>query len=813
MGKVDTKYGKIDKKETSAAIHIPYTSHVNPYTITTENEDYIQVIKLQGISFETVDTAMLNIMHEQRNTLFKSKTKNQFALWVTQHRKKAMVYPEGEYESTFAKEMNERYKENLKDRVLYRNDLYMAVIHRNVNDLKAITKGKKLIKKLIPTESGDVQKKIKNLTDDVKQIEKSLHEYEPKRLRTYIHNDIVYSEIYEYLSLILNGQHQRVPLTRSNIKDMIVTTRLSFGSEAGEIRTATSKKYFAALGIKDYYAKTFPGMLDNLLKIPVEYVLTQSFEFENTQKVLEQVQLQHDRLISSGDLSESQIYELNDAMDDLASGRVTGGYHNLSLIVYADSLKELDDNIPEAKTAMENSGIVIIREDLSLEPHFWSQLPGNFSYRPRPSLITTKNFSGFCPLHNFPTGYLDGNHWGPAVALLPTTSNTSYYFNFHMREKGQPSGNGALVGPNGTGKTVFMGFMFALSEKYNCKRVFFDKDQGAGIMINSVGGLYTVFEKGKKTGFQPLQLDPIPKNIAFMSSLFKRIAVLTGGEITSNDEVELNSAIQGLIKLPLHKRTITNLLSFLNTTIDDGMYSRLSRWAQGEEYGWVFDNDEDSLNLNNKTIGFDMTDVLDDAILRTPLAMYIIHRIRELIKDKDEEGNKTDKKERITITFDEGWKYAADEVLGGEIENLVRTIRKQEGIVIFGTNDPGDIAKTGNSKSDNTKSTGQVILSQSMWQVYFPNPRATREDYIEGFGFTEKEFKIITELKTQSRKILIKRGQNSVVVKLDLAGMDNDIAVLSGTTKNVQILNRVIDEKGNNPEDFLPIFHERRKAS
>src|SRR3546814_1545404 len=91
--------------------------------------------------------------------------------------------------------------------------------------------------------------------------------------------------------------------------------------------------------------------------------------------------------------------------------------------------------------------------------------------------ISSYNFSAFSPFHTFPAGHEDGNHWGPAVALLKTSARSPYYFNFHSADLG----HSMVIGPSGGGKTVLVNFLMAQLEKFNARHIFIDKDQGAEI--------------------------------------------------------------------------------------------------------------------------------------------------------------------------------------------------------------------------------------------------------------------------------------------------------------------------------------------
>jgi len=48
---------------------------------------------------------------------------------------------------------------------------------------------------------------------------------------------------------------------------------------------------------------------------------------------------------------------------------------------------------------------------------------------------------------------------------------------------------------------------------------------------------------------------------------------------------------------------------------------------------------------------------------------------------------------------------------------------------------------------------------------------------------------------------------NTVVAKLDLSALDRgSMKVLSGSADNVAILDKIVSEVGENPQDWLPIF-------
>ena len=66
------KRATILRRELPSAARIPYRVHVTPHLVKTEAGDYIQVFKLSGASFETVDDDVLNNWHERLNILWRN---------------------------------------------------------------------------------------------------------------------------------------------------------------------------------------------------------------------------------------------------------------------------------------------------------------------------------------------------------------------------------------------------------------------------------------------------------------------------------------------------------------------------------------------------------------------------------------------------------------------------------------------------------------------------------------------------------------------------------------------------------------------
>ena len=216
------------------------------------------------------------------------------------------------------------------------------------------------------------------------------------------------------------------------------------------------------------------------------------------------------------------------------------------------------------------------------------------------------------------------------------------------------------------------------------------------------------------------------------------------------------------------------------------LQSRLRPWFEGEK-AWLFNAQHDVLSFSGRRIfGFDMTHILDNQEVRTPALMYLYHRLDELLTG-----------DPVLIFMDEGWKLLQDATFSDYIVDKMKTIRKLNGIVGFGTQSAADIARAPQS---------HTLIEQSATNIHFPNPRADEESYIRRFGLTAKEFNFIRNTPPERRTFLIKHGNDSVIARLDLSAMPDIVKVLSGRKETVEACAALRARLGEDPAAWLPEF-------
>lgn len=801
------KLRKQIKKEECMSSFIPYGAHVTRHTVSTLSGDYVQVVKIAGASFESADADEINTWHQKLNYFYKNIGSTNVAIWQHIIRREENTYPEGDYENDFARSLNETYKKRITTETLMVNELYISILYRPM-PTKA---GKSIARIFSKTDSKALENDRLEALDKIEKIVEelliSLQRYEPERLGIYTHNDIKYSQVLEFFAYLINAEWQRMPLTQTVISRALATTRPFFGHETIELRTPIDTILSAVLGIKEYVPETSPGFLNQLLTMPFCYVISQSFTFLSLENAKGILKLQRRRMEAAEDDAVSQIDEVENALDDLMSKRFVMGAHHFNMLIFASELRELKENIALSRGALSDSGIVMAREDLALEAAYWAQLPGNFDYRPRVAPITSRNFAAFAPLHNFPTGRRSGNHWGEALTMFETAAGTPFYFSYHASDPNDAEGgtlkdvgHTLILGPTGSGKTVIVTFTLCMLQKCGATAVLFTKDRDTEICIRALGGKYLPIENGVNTGFNPFQLPPTPTNIQFLNDFVKKL-ITTDLNLTPTEENEVARSIRGVLSLPIEARRIGRLMDFTDITQRDGIHTRLKKWCYSREAGdpdgsnaWVFDNETDtvlSVFNENKLLGFDVTDFLDNDEIRTPINMYLFHLTKALIDGR-----------RFALFIAEFWKALSDDYFAGFAKDYLKTMRKKNAFVVLDSQSPSDALYHPISRT---------LIEQTATKILLPNPAADQKEYIEGLNLSEREFELLKhELEPGSRKFVIKQGHNSVIAKLDLKGLNFELDVLSSRTENIKLLESIIDEVGDDPKNWMPVFKQKR---
>lgn len=810
------------RRETSMAQHIPYQGHLTPSIIDTGAGECLCVLRLAGAAFECADDEVINNRHSRLNRIVMGLANPRIAIWQHINRREEKQYPAGDFPPGYAAELNKRYQAKLSQERLMVNELYLTLVlrpHRNMGD--------KLLASLFGARGPEEikkarQKRVAELEQLVVDLVAALGYYEAERLGIYERDGVLFSEPAEFFNYLLTGTWERVALAPVPIARLIGAVRPIFGAETIEVRGPSHSQQWAMLGIEAYPSETTPTLLDELLTLPFELTVTQSFAFHSQDAALLNMKLRGNRMENAGDAAQSQIDEIPDLADDLASRRAVLGAHHYSVLVKASKgagQDELLENVAQVRRVLIDAGIRPAREDLVLEAAYWAQLPGNFAMRPRLSPINSRNVCGFMPLHNFPAGRREGNHWGDALTMLVTAAGTPHYLSLHASDPQAKDGGNKkdvahtlLLGPNGSGKTATLCFKLCMLQKFGLAAVLYSKDRDTEILVRRLRGKVYRLQLNVPTGLAPFALDPAnPGNVRHLQllvrKLLRRAMVSESGlevdtkPLTVQEERDIDKAIAQVLCLPATARRLGRVLDFLPK---GELYERLARWCYSREEGredgplaWVFDHAVATIagELGTAmTTMFDTTAFIDDIELRGPLSLHLFYLTEAVIDGR-----------RLAVFFSEFWKSMGDQQFAQFLKDLMKTLRKKNGFVVLDSQSPSDALE---------HPLARTLTEQVATMFLFPNPGAKRAEYREGLGLSERETKLIkTDLPEGCGMFLLKQGRHSVVLKLPLAGMDEDLAVLSARTSNIELMDQLMAQHGEDPDAWVPHFNARRRTA
>lgn len=794
-------------EEKGANSFIPYSYHLTDNIIATEDGKYISIWKMSGKSHIGRSYAEYDQWVKELNNSIIGSCNDKISLWTHVIRRKIDIAGEEKFSNSFADKLDRKYKKSLKTKPLMTNDLYLSIVY-NTQSEGVFKLYSKIEARFFtsPDEKKRLQaKNIEDFEEINRNIGEALSAYGAKNVGIYDEKGFCFSEALEFISLLTDGEKRKVPVCRNPIGEYVAANRTVFSGKAGigKIISTNKETYFGMLEIFDYPAATEAGHLNTLLSSDYELILTNSFSCISKMKAKSILENRRFRMSEMGDTATYQIEQFEDALNGLMSGDFLFGNHHATINVFGESIDEVKNYQADAINRLADVAIIAKKVDLALIAAYWAQLPSNYDYIPRKSLISSLNFLSFSSFHNFMGGKPNGNPWGKAVTVFRSEGNTPLSFSFHASPLNENSegkmmlGNTKFIGKSGTGKSVLMAFTLAQATKLGVTACVFDKDRGLQTVIMALGGKYLPLKNGEPSGFNPFKMDSTVANLDFLGRFIKVLATTTSVDISHSDEQEIDDAISMVMAQPRQMRNFQALLQSLPSEMRNNgrpsVFDRLKKWEVSGKFGWLFDNDEDELNLETHQIyGFDVTDFLDNSEIREPLMMYLLYRTESMVDGR-----------RFIYMFDEFQKALEDKYFQEMAQNSSRVIRKKNGIFVYATQEPAAII-------DNP--IGKSLIQQCATSIYLPNPDADRNEYIEGFKLTNDEFRILKGLGETSRKFLIKQGPYTAVAELNLKGFDDEILILSGNPENANIAERAVEAKGENPEDWIPEYLVRVKS-
>lgn len=550
------------------------------------------------------------------------------------------------------------------------------------------------------------------------------------------------------------------------VGDLIANSQITFRGRIFECEglESSGRRFGTIFSIKDYPSETYPGIFDRL-NLPYDSVVAQSFTPIDPISAQGKIAKVRKQMRAAEDAAVSLLAQIEEAEDDVASGRVAFGEHHCSVTIFCESPEELEAATAQVNRAMQDAGAAIVRESFCARAVYFAQHPGNFAYRTRPAMISSKNFAQLCALHGMSKGNpAEKSPWGDAITIVPTARGETFRFNFHLAgSRGQRTvGHSLVLGQTGSGKTLTTAFLICQAQRLGVRTILFDKDNGFEMAVRAMGGAYSAVRMGEETGFNPMRAEADARGAAWLTDWLQALAEHDGGRLSPIQLQALNDASQSNVTADPRLQNFEQFRSQLRATDDEGdLYNRLGRWDVTGQFGWLFGGkDVDTLAFNNRLTAFDLTEIFDNALVRTAWLSYVFRRIEQQVEDEHP----------TLLVLDEAWKLLDDPYFQTRLKDWMLTMRKKNVAVILLTQRVSHIKNS---------AAGDAILESAVTRLVFPSTFNTEAE-LAPLHLTPTEGTFLQISNVDNHLALLKSGKDSVVLDFDLGAIGKGIDVLGG---------------------------------
>jgi type IV secretion system protein VirB4 len=519
------------------------------------------------------------------------------------------------------------------------------------------------------------------------------------------------------------------------------------------------------LTMKEAITETRPLVLDALLKIPANFYVVTEWTPLPADKARKEVnkRRRHFNMSKTGFVSQmgsdrtnprdvlvdeskqSDIENLGDCLRALGDGQQLGDF-SLTAVLYGRSKAELDSLAGEFTGVFTNADGNLFSETYNQLNAYFATIPGNYALNLRKLYLLNTNYADLSFLFTILPGEKTNAHLGTEyLAALETDNSTPYFLNLHNGEVAHT----LILGMTGSGKSYFCNFLLQNAQKYDPLTFIFDIGGSFQSLTTIFGGSYlNVGQDSRDFTINPFSLVPTKENMQFLFSFFR--VLIEGNEqryrLDFKEERRLWDGIERIYMLEPDQRTLSNFGNIIGE-----LKERLHRWTRGGQYGFLFDNAEDTLSFSRfQTFNFagwgDAPEVLE------PLLFYVLHRASNEIADP---------KKLATFKLfllDEAWLFIKNETIRNYVVQAQKTWRKHNAAMILATQSIKELEESGML---------QIVSESCPTKIFLANPEMDRDVYREAFHLNDTELDLIAGLIPPGQ-MLIRKAQSSKKVQLNV---------------------------------------------
>jgi type IV secretion system protein TrbE len=521
--------------------------------------------------------------------------------------------------------------------------------------------------------------------------------------------------------------------------------------------------YVKVLTLKEPSAHTFPLILKRLLEVEANFYVVTEWKKEDAGKTRRMIQAKRRHFHNTkrsffsqvnlndtspqemllDDSKESQVRELGEGVKEIELHGNYFGEFSLTIVVYDLQMPAVERAAAEFYKVFSVHDAGLFEERYNLLNAFLAAVPGNHVFNLRYLYLLNTNYADYSFLFTLDSGHKRNFHLRQEyLAILETNHGTPYFLNLHYRDVA----HSLVLGRTGAGKSFLLNFLITNLQKYAPHTFIFDLGGSFESLTKLFRGSYvSLGVESRSFSINPFSLQPTKENLDFLALFLK---VLAGtADFDSAVERELYQQIENLYTVDAELRT----LGVLANTLPHALAERLAKWTRGGQFGFLFDNMEDTISFSSFQC-FDFQKMNQYPEILEPLLFYILHRANSVIRDK-----------QISSIFkaffiDEAWVFLRNSSIQKYVIEALKTWRKHNAAMILSTQSVDELRRS---------DLLDIILESCVTKLFLANPDMDRELYRQHFHLNEQEVELIAGL-IPKQQFLLKTPELSKVANLNV---------------------------------------------
>jgi len=572
--------------------------------------------------------------------------------------------------------------------------------------------------------------------------------------------------------------------------------------------------------VKNHYNVAAPVIdaLTHYLNLP--HILITNFLIEDTEKELKSLDLEK-KLNASLEFLTGQDHQIKELEIDQFTEQVRSRNQqlvnlNLTGLVWHSNDYQREKGVEKVTTAFRQlGGAECVVESFDSTNLFYANAPGNAFQNYRWLLVTAENAVAY---NNYTTTY-QGDAKGEYLCDRFRNPVIIDLFNTDLNNQ-----NCIVVGPSGSGKSYTMGDLIAQRHEKGNRQVIIDKGGTYKNVFTALKGKYFEYDVDSELQFNPFVVSRekygkfklTGEKINFLTSLLATIwkGSIKGVELTPAERsvfVELlpvyyqslkhgecpglNHFYQWLIKYHQAKNKDEDHHKTIRSFDFDEFILVLKPYAVGE-YRYLLNADSETDISSFDLVCFDIERIKNNQMLFPIVTLLIIEMTMDQIRKYPDDIK--------YLYLDEAWTMLS-ETMGEFVENMYRTVRKNNGSICIITQGVSEITNS---------PVGQAIIDNADTRIILNHTDSEAVAKLgKVFGFTPHEIDKINSIGKGNtyRELFIKQGEYGKVYCMEVSPYEH--AVLSSKPKERNYLKALLEYYQGNTNYAINHFVEEKQNS